>query len=283
MSLIPLALRIITVRALQNSTLAGACVFDSAIDPIDQRIKQEAQPVIIVYTDEDKQTVAGRDLLNASRELQLTLEFAAATAVSFKVKVEKENGEEGEEELVSYEIPHTDAGLEATLNLIRRQTFRILLSDQGKWPRLWRKFALSVSSVLSRRGASAEKGVRYAAQQSIITTETLSEPAFGQPVEGAWAELLAAFEDDPDPGIQKLAKIIRNEIEVPDLPVWRSAMASLGVNAETADAMGFAPVVNPLSPNDVPTTVAGAEIQTDNGNWNLDANAINEALGPDGT
>ncbi len=164
MSLIPLALRIITVRALQNSTLAGACVFDSAIDPIDQRIKQEAQPVILVYTDDDKQTVAGRDLLNASRELQLTLEFAAATAVSVKVKVEKENGEEGEEELVSYEIPHTDAGLEATLNLIRRQTFRVLLSDQGKWPAFGGN--LPCRLVLCFRGAERARKKAFATQRN---------------------------------------------------------------------------------------------------------------------
>ncbi|ELT51014.1 hypothetical protein [Brucella intermedia] len=272
MSLVPLALRIITVKALTNATLAGARVFDSALEPVDQKSREEAAPVIVVYTDDDKLNITGRDFLNGERELQLTLEFACAQQVNINVDGDT---------VPAFEIPHTDAGLEVSLNLMRRQAFRVLLTDQGPWARLWRSFALAPSTALARRGAGADKGTRYAAQQVIITTETLSEPAFGKPAEGVWLELLAALDADPDPGLKQLAKIIRAEIEIPSLPEWRSAIAELGVNAETGDAIGIVPVLNPTNPEDSAVKITGATVETGGESWPLDEQSIGEALGPE--
>lgn len=233
MSLVALAMRIATVRALAGATLAENRVYDSAIDPIDQTITEDRAPVLVIITDDDEATPEGRDILNASRQIELVIEVAVAS----RVTMANPEAEEGEVEVI--EIPHTDAGLEITINLIGRQVMRTLLSDQGPWATLWRRIVLAPSKILSRRGAGSEKGVRFAARQLTITTETLSEPPTGATAEGFWADFLAALEADPQ--VSGLAPVIRAEIEGPPLPDWRRYLADLGANPLTALAMGFGP------------------------------------------
>ncbi|WP_223428845.1 hypothetical protein [Tateyamaria pelophila] len=47
MSLTRLVMRLSAARALRDRTLAGARVFDSAVDPIDQTIAETRQPLIV--------------------------------------------------------------------------------------------------------------------------------------------------------------------------------------------------------------------------------------------
>ncbi len=233
MSLVALAARIATVRALSGATLAGSRVYDSAIDPIDQTITEDRAPVLVIITEDDEATPEGRDILNASRQMELVIEVAVASRVAVP------NPEAEEDEIQVIEIPHTDAGLEITINLICRQVMRTLLSDQGPWATLWRRIVLAPSKIQSRRGAGSEKGVRFAARQLTITTETLSEPPTGAVATGFWADFLAALEGDAQ--VSGLAPVIRAEIEGPPLPDWRRFLADLGANPVTARAMGFGP------------------------------------------
>ncbi|RWX72587.1 hypothetical protein [Mesorhizobium sp. M2A.F.Ca.ET.039.01.1.1] len=270
MSLVALAARIATVKALENATLAAGRVFDSAIDPIDQKIAEEAVPVLIVYTDDDVRTVTGRDLINATRQLDLVVESAVASKVTYT---------QGDDQVEAIEIPFTDAGLELTLNFMDRQIARALLSDQGPWAALWRRIVLQPSKITSKRGGSSEKGVRFAARQMTITAETLSEPGFGAQATEFWADFLAALESDADPALHKLAAMIRAEIETPTLPAWRQAIAELGVNPSTAQAIGIAPLPEGDSVGS-PVAVITTNDQ-DGDDWTLDQAAIDAALEPE--
>jgi hypothetical protein len=262
MSLVALAVRIATVRALTDATLAGSRVYDSAIDPIDHTITEERAPVIVVLTDDDEQEPEGRDLSNAPRKLDLVIEVAVAS----RVCGEDQDGQQAE----AIEIPHTDAGLELTINLIGRQINRVLLTDQGPWATLWRRIVLSPQKVTSKRGAGSEKGVRFAARQLVITTETLSEPGFGAPANGFWADFLAALETDSDAGLRSLATLIRGEIELPALPEWRQWIAEIGANPVTAEMIGI-----------MPEPLAGFTAAIDGGEVPLDPQSVSDVIGPD--
>ncbi len=275
MSLVALAARLITIQALSGATLAGPRVYDSAIDPIDQRITEEAAPVLIVFTEDDASTVTGRDITNASRELDLVIEIAAANRVVLP-------NPEGQGEVEMIEIPHTDAGLEIIIDLIRRQAMRVLMSDPGPWPTLWRRIVLAPRKITSRRGAGSEKGAKFAARQIVITTETLAEPGYGAAAAGFWADFLSALEGASDQGLKNLAPLIRAEIETPSLVEWRRQMAELGANEGTAWAIGLGPVMVDPDPAEEPAGISEVTVAQDGAaDWPLNEEAANDALGPE--
>jgi hypothetical protein len=226
MSLIPLALRILTVKALRGQTYAEERVFDSQLDPIDETIGEGRSPVLVVSTDEEEtKHEEGKDVLGANRVVCLILDAAVAS----KVKTG-----EGASQI---EIPHTDGGMEAVLSVMGRQLFRALLTDATPWSDLWRRCVLNVDSVVARRGGASEQGVRFASRQYVFSCRTLAEPYFGDPVSGFWADLLALMEDDDD--LAPLATVLRKEIETPTgLPEWAKFAAALGVSGDTVSRIG---------------------------------------------
>ena len=106
------------------------------------------------------------------------------------------------------------------------------------------KLVPRLSRRLSRRGASVEKGVRFAARQIVLTCDLIEAPNDGAAVaEGtAWADLLGVMEVDPD--LAPIARMLRAEIEGSPLADWRRAANMLGIDLETADAIGLGPVLN---------------------------------------
>jgi hypothetical protein len=82
MSLVALALRIATVKALAGRTFAEGRVFDSAIAPLDVTVSEERAPLIVVYTDEESAEVSGHDLLVPDRALSLVIHCAVASKVT---------------------------------------------------------------------------------------------------------------------------------------------------------------------------------------------------------
>ncbi|PYF05035.1 hypothetical protein BJ122_102261 [Rhodopseudomonas faecalis] len=244
MSLVNLALRLVTIHALRGATYADERVYDSQIDAIDERITKEKAPVIVVYIDDDSCRPIGMDLLDGERNVSLVIEVSVASRVEAT-----EPG--GAEQIV---IPHTDPGLEAAINIMGRQITRALAAADTEWAQLWRSFVMRVNSINSIRGASAEKGVRWAARQIIIGCETMSEPEFGAPAApgGPWARLISALAAIPDR--EPMSRLIAAEIATPPLPDWRRAAASLGVNRDTAAAIGIAPI------DDAADGIAAAEI-----------------------
>lgn len=229
MSLSRLALRLCTIRALKGVTFAEDRVFDSAILGIDFVESQERMPVLVVTTDDDEGTTDGLDLIGFNRTLDLVIEIAVATFVR------------AGDGTVEFTIPHTDEGLELSLDLMGRQVLRALQASDRSWSELWRSFAMSVDKITARRGSDAKDGIRFAARQIVITCKPLADPPFGEGVpSGPWAALLAALRADPQ--FRNIADVVEGSIAGPVLPDWRQAKASLGLTRGAVRGIGVAPV-----------------------------------------
>lgn len=229
MSLARLAMRIAAARALTGTTLAESRVFDSAIDPIDQTIAETRAPVLIVTTDDYELDVTGRDLGHGPTRCDLVIEAAIASRV-----------EVGSATQVS--IPHTDEGMELVLDLIEHQVITTLTHERTPWSRLWLRLVPRISKRVSRRGASAEHGVRFAARQIVLTCDLIEAPTGGAAVVPGttWAEVLAAFGDDEV--LAPIGDLLRTTIEGEPLADWRRAANTLGIPLAVADALGLGPL-----------------------------------------
>jgi hypothetical protein len=230
MSLPRLAMRIATAHALRGATLAGNRVHDSAIAPIDQTIAEERQPILIVTTDDHEMEVTGRDLFHGTVSCDLVIEAAIAARIELA----------GEESMIT--IPHTDEGMELALDLMEHQVMAALTRGRSEWSRVWMKLVPRISRRLSRRGASVEKGVRFAARQIVLTCDLVDVPADGAAIlDGtAWADLLGVMEANTD--LAPIAQVLRSQIEGDTLVDWRRAAAMLGIHLQIADAIGLGPV-----------------------------------------
>ena len=140
MSLARTILRIAAVQAITGNTLAGDAVFDSDIDPIDQRVSSvdEPRPLIVIYTDDDQSTPTGfADFLQGGQvELVIEVVYAGRTTVSLDP-----DGPDGPETAEIIEISGRDAANEILLDLIERQAIRALTMGGGTWSQIWRLVA----------------------------------------------------------------------------------------------------------------------------------------------
>jgi hypothetical protein len=244
MSLTRLAMRLAAARALRDKTLAGARVFDSAVDPIDQTIAEQRLPLLVLTTDEHALEISGRDLGSGTHRCDLVIELAIAS----RVEVPAEDGQGGQ---ITIAIPHTDEGMELTLDIMEHQVVSALTRDDTPWARVWMTLVPRVHQRLSRRGASSENGVRFAARQLVLTCDLIDAPVGGAPLphSGVWAEVLSMMEADP--AMAGLARLIRAEIEGTLVPEWRRAAHALGVPLEVSDGLGLgagdAPLVDPVA------------------------------------
>lgn len=230
MSLVSLALRLATIRALKGRTFAEDRVFDSRIEAIDTLAMNETAPIIIVTTDDDEVAYEGRDLFAGDHKHDLVIEAGVWT----KVSTEKDG------DLLI--IPATDAGLEASLNIFCYQIARALAGDGGEWGDLWRSIVTSVPKGSSRRGADDTKGVRFAARQLIYTVDHIAEPMPGRmPAEGeTWFRILEMLKADPE--FAAIGKIIETEIAAVSLMPWEQVRAALGLADDEATWVSERPV-----------------------------------------
>jgi hypothetical protein len=237
MSLTRLAMRLAAARTVRDRTLAGPRVFDSAVDPIDQTIAENRQPLIVVTTDEHELAVTGRDLGSGDHQCDLIFEIAIAS----RVELPAADGQGGQ---ITIAIPHTDEGMELTLDMMEHQVLSALTRDDGAWSRIWMQLVPRVTRRLSRRGASSENGVRFAARQIVLSCDLVDTPTVGAPIAAgtAWGDALAAMEADPD--LAGIAGVLRSEIEGNPLADWRRAAAMLGVPIEVANEIGLGPVLD---------------------------------------
>ena len=98
-----------------------------------------------------------------------------------------------------------------------------------------------ITRQVSRRGASAENGVRFAARQLTLSCDLIDAPAPGAalPAAGAWSKVLALMEADP--AMAGIASLIRAEIEGELVAEWRRAAHDLGVPLGVSDGLGLGP------------------------------------------
>ena len=231
MSLSRLAMRIAAARAVKGATLAGDRVFDSAIDPIDATIAENRQPILIVTTDEHEGIPTGRDLFGTDESCDLIIEAAIASRV--------ETGGE-----VTITIPHTDEGMELVLDMMEHQVCAALIRERSPWSRIWMKLVPRVKRRLSRRGASAENGIRFAARQIVLTCDLIADPTDGAtvPASHAWHDVLTVMAADP--ALEPVSDLLRATIEGEPLADWKRAANTLGIEKTTANVMGLGPLLD---------------------------------------
>lgn len=238
MSLARTILRIAAVQAITGKTLAGDAVFDSDIDPIDQRVSETPQPLVVVYTDDDQSTPNGfSDFLQGSQvELVVEVVYAGRASVTMDA-----DGPDGPQEAEVLQLSGRDAANEILLDMIERQVVRTLTAGQGKWSQVFRGVACNCTRRLSRRGASAEQGVRFAVRQLVLTLEPIIDPVPGMPIPAGsvWDRALTLLEDSQ---FGPVARMLREDIEGQPITEWRRFAGQLGVSLETMSAIGMGPV-----------------------------------------
>lgn len=232
MSLINLVFRNLTVLALTGQTLAGPEVRSSVLIPLNELAEHPPVPMIAVFTDTaraDDTQIDGNDLFNAKIGVSLALEIACVG----KVPTKDQKG-------IETFIPETDEGMEMTIDVIARQAIAVLQGGTSTWAKLWRDCRVKTRSLTAERGASIEKGVRFAARRIELTMVLLSDPILGAALTAFWNECLAAF--DADDRTKNLARMLRKLVEGEDVPDWRVWQAELGLADAGIRGIGVAPI-----------------------------------------
>jgi hypothetical protein len=121
---------------------------------------------------------------------------------------------------------------------------RALTRDDTAWSRAWMKLVPRVTQRLSRRGASSENGIRFAARQLVLTCDLVDTPVAGGTIapNSAWGEVLVLMEADPI--LANIASLLRAEMDGTPLADWRRAAQALGVPLEVANQIGIGPVAD---------------------------------------
>lgn len=231
LSLVRLAHRIATVQALRGRTLAGDRIGDSSILPQDRRNLRPDDPahIITVYTDDEGRDL--RDLTPDQKRNSLWIELEVAATVC-NPAVPDEWG-----------LPHTDAGLEITLDLIERQIHAALADEESPWANLWRRLHHGTGERRSVRVAM-DQGMRLASRQISIEVAPLPEPPFGAEPRGVWVDFLSLMESDPD--LSDLATLVRAEfIGSGPITDWQTVIRSRLMPLDQSTAMLLDPLPEP--------------------------------------
>jgi len=234
MSLVAYAIRTCLGAALVGRTLAGDRVYDSAVQPIEEMVKPEPQPFLVVSTDDEEITSTGWKLLDAARELNFVVEVAIGGMTRIDLPAAEGGGA-----ALRLDIPHTDDGLETTLNVVGRQIFRCLQVG-GPWSDLLQDITYGLKKITVRRGANTEQGTRFAARQYVFTTDTIAEPEFGAEPDAIWVRLLDLMQADPR--LARDAPLIQRMLVGDALPDWRRVQADLGLSSRSLRALGLGPL-----------------------------------------
>jgi len=237
MSLTRLVMRLACVQALKGQTLAGTRVFDSAVAPLDLVVEEHRQPLIVVTTDEHEADITGRDLLRGAQTCDLVIEIAIAATASMP-----SSNEPGE--AITIEIPHTDEGMELTLDMLEHQCVAALIRDNTPWATIWMNLVPRVTRRLSRRGASSDHGLRFAARQIVLTCDLVDTPARTADLSdsSAWGLALAAM--DADANLARIANMLRAEIDGGGLADWQIIAQSLGLTDVGVRNIGLEPALD---------------------------------------
>lgn len=235
MSLINLAIRTCLKRALIGRTQAEERVYDSKVTPIAEIVEGDRRPIIVVATDDDQVMSPSWALDADARELDVVVEMVVADAVRVEVQTPQ-----GTIEALDLQLPHTDAGLEFTLDLMQRRIERALAEPGEPWAELFRQFSGEPTKKLKRRGGDTQKGVKYAARQLVFTVKPRAEPAYGQAPNVLWTRFLDQMRTDAE--LAPLAEAVSAEIVGKALPSWRVLQAALGWTDGAVRNLGPAPV-----------------------------------------
>lgn len=241
MSLVAYAVRTCLWRALRGKTYAEDRVHDSSLSAIGTLVHSDPKPLLIVSTDDDSGAFEGARLSAAARKLDIVIEIVVGSAVEIGP---------GE---VRMQVPATDEGFEQSLDFLTRQIFRVIQVDDSPFAEIFRGLACGDKRFTSIRGGDTTP--RYAARQIIITCDTVNEPAFGEPPQGVWADLVAAMAADEM--LEPFAAVLEAEIIGEAVPEWRRLQAAMGWTRGVQRAVGLGPEI----PGEAPAPFTEATIE----------------------
>ena len=194
--------------------------------------------MIVIYTDDDQSQPSGfADFLQGGQvELVIEVVYAGRTTVSLD-----RDGADGPATAEVIEISGRDAANEILLDMIERQAIRALTMGSGDWPQIFRWVASNCSRRLSRRGASAEQGNRFAIRQIVLTLEPIIDPVPGETIKpgSVWDRALNLMSETE---YGQISTLLREDAEGDGVTDWRRFAGQLGVNLETISGIGLGPV-----------------------------------------
>lgn len=201
MSLVPFAVRICTVRALQAALPESVAVIDSPQEPLTLLDIDEPRPIVAVYTGATMTKYEGRNFLGGASNLSVTIQVMLPEVFSFDVG----NG--------SIVIDTRRQGAETALDMLWRQMALALNSGNEAWGDLWRNFVVNVSVVENTSFLIERNGVKVTAREINVKCDPIHEPIPGGAPTFAWAQLLVLMRADTnDDGLHYLADWIDAEI-----------------------------------------------------------------------
>ena len=240
MSVARLALRISALQAIKDRTFVAGNVRDSDMGAIDiagdGALKSSADaPFVVIYTDDSKAEETGLRDLRQTGMLDLVLEFGITAAMFTLDKttgVSSITGPGG--------VSNTDAGFEATLDLIDRQVVSALTDPDNEWAELWRRLSDKVVKVERKRAVNAEDGNRLAFRQVRMTLAVKPDPVAGQPL--ADSSVWSSFKALVDRDVSDLSDMVSAMLGLPGVEVtYGMLQRSRGNTAGEARALGYAP------------------------------------------
>ncbi len=238
MSIAGTVLQFLTISALrENETLAGDAIIGTPIDPISQDFQKVSRPTVAVFTGEDRRTeITGRDLVNAGREIELSLQIYTPDAV--KVLVDGK----------PVRIGTRGEGGDIVIDILARQIERALLASDTPSAILWRKLVTGIGSATAAPFMFETETVRIAVTEISYVCQTLNDPSFGdEDLQYFWADAIDAIKADPDYGA--IGSWLEAEVQSPaGLSAGRIAQADIGTTGEAAVELGIAEIEDPSDP-----------------------------------
>ena len=242
MSVYRTIVRLSAVCALNNymeepwPTLAGPYIFDSKIEPVEDMKIDRVFPCVVVYTDYDKDPWPKAGRVHDDRFMSLTFEMLVVQTVK---------NQEGSNtpEPYSLECPSTDSEIETTLDALELQMFRALTKGNVASD-AFNYICPAYHTVISRRGASVEGGLRLAARQITVEMKALRENAVGAiPAQIApFLDRLQSFPDYSDRVDDIIALLTANAADTPN----DRAMKTLGYTRDLSERLGAPAGVMPV-------------------------------------
>ncbi len=236
MSIVRQLLQIAAVQAMRGRTVAKEAIFDSRIGPLPDILKGEEKPILVVSIEESEQPEdGGNDAGFFGRSIRFTMLVQAAVASAVSVDIDGE-------ETVTVGIGETDAGYEATLNVLERQWRMALSKPADAWAELFRDLVLRVGVIRDARGINPKSGHRHASRFTEVVLTTVPEPVPGEESQ-AVARGITMLEGHPD--YAELGALLRSLLSAgTDATDWQKLRHQLFGSEQTLLAVGIAPLVS---------------------------------------
>ena len=233
MSLIPFAIRICTVRALQAALPSSVEVVDSPQEPLTLLDIDAPRPIIAVYTSSVLTKYDGRNILGGTSNLALSIQIMLPETFAFRLN---EGGE--------ITIDTRRQGAETALDVLWRMAVVALNSGAEPWAALWREFVIAIPALHNNSNLIERQGVRVTAREATIDCEPLHEPVPGGAPKYAWARLLDLMRaDNKADRLSLLADWLEGEIRnSADRPQTTRDAAYLGLSQYVAETIRVEPV-----------------------------------------